>query len=217
MGLRDYNLILIAYLLIAHSVVVSFSQSNSQDCLSPIGSHHFGLSKVYHEKINEILLSQFSDFQVIRYQRNETFWAIELDTSDLEDPHYHIRRIRPSKSIWHRVLNPLTEDSIEVESYRKKMSEEDAALLIELFNKSLNFISSSCGSKIIIDGTSHTFSNMVSIGQVNLAYPLSASTRIEKLVLISQEIAAIICRSKRKKLELSKAIKRQIKKLIADF
>ena len=190
-----------------------FGQQTSKDCLSPTGPSLFG-GKEYEEKVEEILISELSEFQILRYQQSETFWAIELDTTDLKKPSfYFITHVSPSKSIW----NSLPEiDNIEVNKITKQIRSEDYELISNLFSSALGSVCANCQS-FGFDGSTFHFSNIRITGKIWLAGPPTPNSKKERLVLICQEINKLVIDTKLTKISIQEKLKNSMLGLTNDF
>ncbi|WP_375579378.1 hypothetical protein ABWH96_20660 [Marivirga tractuosa] len=190
-----------------------FGQKASNDCLSPIGASLFG-DKEYEKKVEEILISQLSNFQILRYQQSETFWAIELDTTDLKKPSfYFITHVSPSKSIWNSL--PETDD-IEINKIIKHIRSEDYELISNLFSAALGSVCANC-QNFGIDGSTFHFSNIRLTGKIWLVNPPTPNSKKERLVLICQEINKLVINTKLFKINIQASLKNRILSLTNDF
>lgn len=204
--------LLLIFTLVLTTSLSGFGQDNSKDCLSPSSPRIFGLLKMYEKKVDEILLSQFSDFQLLMFRQSETIWAVELDTSDLKNENYFITSVSPSKNIWYSMPDT---DSITAYKKSKNISTEDYTLINKLFYSALNSVCASCGN-FGIDGASYSFSNGIISGEVWLGKPPSNETKKERLVMICKEINKLI-NTDSERIQLTTEFQNQIADLTEEF
>lgn len=195
------------------NIIPLFGQQTSKDCLSPTGPSLFGDNE-YEKKVEEILTSQLSDFQILRYQQSETFWAIELDTTDLKNPKiYFITHFSPSKSIFNSL--PETDD-IEINKVTKHIQSEDYELISNLFSAALGSVCANC-QNFGIDGSTFHFSDIRMTGKIWLVDPPTPNSKKERLVLICQEINKLVINTKLTKINIQANLKNSILSLTNDF
>jgi hypothetical protein len=200
------------FILLLITSSYGFGQNNSVDCLSPSFPRSLGALKGYEKKIDEVLLSQLSNFQILQFRHSETIWAIEFDASDENNFKYFLTSVRPSRSIWHSMSDT---DGITVYKMSKNISTQDYKLINSLFNSALNTVCASCHN-IGIDGTTYNFSNRIISGKVWLGGSPTNETKKERLVLICKEINDLI-NTKSKTMQLSTDLKNRIMVLTEEF
>lgn len=190
-------------------VLTIFGQQDYTDCLSPTSPRNFGILKTYEKKVDEILLSQLSDFQLLVFRQSETIWAIELDTSDLKNPNYFITLVSPTKSIWYSMPDI---DNIKTHKFSKNISSQDYELINKLFDSALKTVCAKCHN-FGIDGSTYNFSNTVISGRV---WSPPKESKRGQLVAISNEIKELI-RIDTNKLQLSNELQNRITGLTEAF
>lgn len=204
--------LLLTFTIVLFNSLLGLGQDNSKDCLSPSTPRNFGPFKMYEQKVDEILLSQFSNFSLLQFRQSETIWAIELDTTDLKNANYYITSVSPSKSIWHSM--PYT-DSITAYRKSRNISTEDYILINKLFYSALSGVCASCHN-FGIDGASYDFSNGTISGRVWLGKSPTKETKKERLVMICKEINKLI-NTGSQKIQLTLELRNQIIELTEEF
>ncbi len=189
-----------------------YGQGKWDDCLSPTGGTQFA-SREYESSINDIVLSHFTDYQVLRFRSGERFWAIEWNATDSENGKYSITYLKPSERIWQSSSNP---KEITVKKVSKSLEVSDYKLVNNMFNEALKSVSSNCAN-LGIDGGTYVVSNHRTSGKIWTGGPLSLKTKKERMVKICLQISDLIVDQKRNSLKLSKKLKSEILNLTSDF
>jgi hypothetical protein len=218
-SLTNSLLLFFLFTLVGHHTYGQEGNTNPSDTdhLLPLRPQ-FGISRKYHQKIQDVLFTGISDFQFTRFISRPSFGAesvlaIEMDTSNLNNPTFSIVYHAAKSSIWYS-LNDKASKEIIVEKFRKSISMEDAKKIADLYSAALDKVREN--KRFGLDGASYEFATMTQAGRAWLAGPCKPESKVERLIQLNHEFIELIKKGGRK-FQLSYELLERIDTLTMEF